>query len=284
MHKRIHLLLIILLLLSPIFLGSKGYASSKVSISLNAKHAVIMDADTGKIIYKKNAYSKCHNASITKLMTAIVALENNKNLNKKVSISNHASASKKIGVSIDSNAGERYYLKDMIHAMLISSACDCSIAVAEATSGSESKFVKKMNKKAKKLGCKKTKFSTASGLWNGKDHYTTSYDLALITKYAYSKKTIRKILSKKSYSFKSVSGRKRYVENTNELLKSKKYKCIGKTGTGKTAKYCFAGVYEYKGHTYIFNVLGCKDEDNRWSDSKKLIDVCRKYTNKLKNE
>lgn len=255
-------------------------AASKVHPSIKGKHAIIMDADTGKIIYKKNAYSKCHNASTTKLMTAVVALEENKNLNKKIKISKYASST--IGVSINSRAGEKYYLKDMVNAMLIRSACDCAIAVAEGTCGNEKKFVKKMNKKCKEIGCKHTMFSTASGLRNGNAHYTTSYDLALITRYAYANKTIRKILSKKSYSFKSVSGRKCCVKNTNELLKSKKYKCVGKTGTGETAKYCFTGVYTYKKHTYVFNVLGSTNEEERWNDARKLIDACISYTDNLK--
>lgn len=276
---RYQFLFIIYIIVLLLLFSENISAASKVSVSIKAKHAIIMDADTGKVIYKKNAYGKCHNASTTKLMTAIVALENNKKLNKKIKISKNAARFDSQFASINSKSGERYYFKDLLNAMLISSACDCAVAVAEGTSGSESRFVKKMNKKAKEIGCKHTKFSNASGVWSEKKHYTTAYDLALITQYAYSKKTIRKILTKRSYSFKSVSGKICYVETTNELLKSKKYRCIGKTGTGKTAKYCFAGVYNYKSHTYIIDVLGSGSEAERWSDVKKLIDTCRSYTN-----
>lgn len=278
-RTNIKLLPILSLMCVLLFLPANVSAASKVKLSLSCKHAVIMDADTGKIIYKKKAYSKCHNASTTKLMTAIVAVENNKKLNKKVRITNNAvkTGGKDLGIY----SGEKYYLKDLLNAMLITSACDCSVAVAEGTSGNVKKFVKKMNKKAKKLGCKKTRFSTPSGLYTKSSHYTTAYDMSLITIYAYNNKTIRKMLSRKKYTFKSISGKKRSVETTNELLGSKNYKCIGKTGTGKTAKYCFTGIYKYKGHRYVVTALGSPDEDDRWSDIKKMIKACRSYTNEL---
>lgn len=249
--------------------------NSSGSISLSGKYAVIMDGETGEIIYKKNAKTKCHNASTTKLMTAIVAVEENDDLKKKVKISGNAAGTD--GVKLGMNAGEKYYMKDMISAMLILSACDCAVAVAEGTSGSVDKFMKLTNKKVKELGCKNTRFGTPSGLRSSKTHYTTAYDLALITKYAYDNDTIRKMLKKKSYSFKSAKGRKRSVKTTNFLLDSKKYYCVGKTGSGWTAKYCFAGVYTYKKHPYVITVLGSSGEYGRWSDTKKLIDYCRSY-------
>ena len=156
-------------------------------------------------------------------------------------------------------------------------ACDCAMAIAEGTSGSADRFMKTMNKKVKKIGCKHTKFATPSGLRSIKEHYTTAYDLSLITKRAYENDTIRKMLKKQIYSFKSLSGRKRTIRSTNELLNSKKNYCIGKTGSGWTAHYCFTGVYTYKGHTYVITTLGSTSEWGRWSDARKMMEACRSY-------
>lgn len=128
--------------------GISTHAESKSSfsdLSLNGKYAVILDGETGEVLYKKNAKTKCHNASTTKLMTAITAVEENANLKKKVKISGHAAGQN--GVKLGMYAGEKYYMKDLISAMLIISACDCADAVAEGTSGSVDKFMKVMNKK-----------------------------------------------------------------------------------------------------------------------------------------
>ena len=255
-------------------------SSSKISLSLSGKRAVIMDMDSGKVLYSKNAKTKCHNASTTKLMTAIVAVEKNKSLNKKVTISGNAAGAD--GVSLSFGRGSRYRMKDLLHGMLLPSANDCAVAIAEGTSGSVNKFMKEVNKKAKKLGCKKTHFGTPNGLRSSKTHYTTAYDLALIMKYAYENTTIRKILQKKKYSFKSLSGRRHTVTTTNRLLSSKNYYCVGKTGNGWTAKYCFTGVYTYKGHSYVIVTLGSSQEGGRFSDAKKMIAVCKSHAKKVR--
>ncbi len=248
--------------------------TSKISLSLSGKRAIIMDLDSGKVLYKKNANIKCHNASTTKLMTAIVAVEKNKSLKKKIRISSNANSV--TGVRLGMSTGDSYYLWDLLHAMLLPSANDCAIAVAEGTSGSVDKFMKEVNKKAKKIGCKNTYFGTPNGLRSSKTHYTTAYDLALIMRYAYNNGTIRKILKKKSYSFKSIGGRYHSVTSTNHLLGSKDYYCIGKTGSGWTAKYCFAGVYTYKGHSYVIVTLGSSGDGERFHDARKMISACKK--------
>ena len=268
----------ILILVTLFFQTIDAHAKSKSTfsdLSLNGKYAVILDGETGEILYKKNEKTKCHNASTTKMMTAITAVEENTSLKKKVKISSHAASQD--GVKLGMHAGEKYYMKDLISAMLILSACDCADAVAEGTSGSVNKFMKVMNKKVKRMGCKNTKFGTPSGLRSSNPHYTTAYDLALITKYAYDNDALRKILKKSTYSFKSVGGRKRSVKSSNYLLDSKKYYCVGKTGSGWTAHYCFTGVYTYKGHSYVITTLGSMSESGRWSDARKMMDACRKY-------
>ncbi len=270
------LLTAILIAAMLITTSAPAYAktSSKISLSLNGKRAIIMDMDTEEVLYSKNAKKKCHNASTTKLMTAIVAVEKNKSLNKKVKISRNVASTDGAGISLA--RGSRYRMKDLLHGMLIPSANDCAVAVAEGTSGSVDKFMKEVNKKVKKIGCKNTRFGTPSGLRSSKKHYTTAYDLALIMKYAYQNTTIRKILQKKRYSFKSTGGKYHSVTSTNHLLNSKAYYCVGKTGTGGTAKYCFTGVYTYKGHSYVIVTLGSSGDGARFRDARKMISACKK--------
>lgn len=275
--KKISKILLTAILIAAITITTSApvYAktSSKISLSLNGRRAIIMDMDTEKVLYSKNAKTKCHNASTTKLMTAVVAVEKNKSLNKKVTISGNAAGED--GVVVSLVRGSRYSMKDLLHGMLIPSANDCAVAVAEGTSGSVDKFMKDVNKKVKEIGCKSTHFGTPNGLRSSKPHYTTAYDLALIMKYAYQNDTIRKILQKKSYSFQSSSGRRHSVKSTNHLLGSRDYYCVGKTGSGWTAKYCFAGVYTYKGHSYVIVTLGSAGDGERFNDARKMISVCK---------
>ena len=168
-------------------------------------------------------------------------------------------------------------MKELLRAMLIMSANDASVAVAEGSGGSVNRFLRKMNAKAKKIGCKNTHFATVNGLHTDKKHYTTAYDMALIVKYAYSNAEIRKILKKRSYTVKSTNGKKKKIKSTNILLNSKKYYCVGKTGTGSVARYCFAGAYTHKDHHYVLVTFGCDKDADRWTDVKRMINACRKY-------
>lgn len=253
--------------------------SSFANLSLTGQRAVVMDLDSGKLLYKKNANVRCHNASTTKVATAIVAVENNKSLKKKIRISGNASGvgSSSDTVKLGMRTGDVYYLEDLLHAMLLKSANDTAVAIAEGTSGSEARFMKQVNKKMKKIGCKNTVFGSSNGLRSSNTHYTTAKDLALIMGYAYQNDTIRGIMEKKSYSFKSVSGRYHTVSNTNALLSSKDYYCIGKTGNGWTAKYCYMGVYTYKGHSYVLVTLGNSSDGGKWGDAKKMMAACKKH-------
>ncbi len=282
-RRLLAILLMCIMTLSVFYPVQAKSSTSKIKLSLTGKSAVIMDIDSGKLLYSKNANVKRHNASTTKLATAIVAVEQNKSLKKKIKISSNVG---KIGsdadiVKLGMRTGDSYYLKDLLHAMLLKSANDTAVAIAEGTSGSEARFMKQVNKKMKKIGCRKTVFGTPSGLRSSKTHYTTAKDLALITRYAYQNDTIRSILKKKTYSFKSLGGRKHTVSSTNILLKNKDYYCIGKTGNGDTAKYCYTGVYTYKGHSYVIVSLGNATDGGKWNDAKKMIAECKKHAKEM---
>ncbi len=284
MNKIVSKLFFVLLLLGTLvgFQGNTVDAKKDMPIddlSITGKYAIIMDMDTEEILYRKNANTKCENASTTKLLTAIVAVENNSSLSKKIKIS--AKASNTMAVKIYMNRGDWYSLNDLLHATLIRSANDCAVAIAEGTSGSVKQFMKDMNQRAKEIGCKNTHFGTPNGLYTTKTHHTTASDLAKITKYAYNNATIRKIMKKKKYTFKSKKGKVHKVESTNLLLKNEKYYCVGKTGSGTVAKYCFAGVFTYEGRSFVLITLGNKMEKGRWKDTKKMIRACKKYAREV---
>ena len=260
----------VIVVLSPI----PVFARNKISVSVDAKRAIIMDMETEEVLYGKHIREKCENASTTKLLTAITAVEKT-SLKKKVRISGNVIRTEPTCYRF--RQGDTYYMKELLHAMLIMSANDAAVAVAEGSSGSVNRFLKQANAKAKKMGCKDTHFATVNGLHTDQRHYTTAYDMAKITKYAYGIPQLRNIMKKSGYTVKSTTGRKKKVESTNVLLKSKKFYCVGKTGTGSVARYCFAGVYTYRKHPYVLVVFGCSKEENRWKDIKHMINACRKY-------
>ena len=148
--------------------------------------------------------------------------------------------------------------------------------------GSEKTFAKMMNKKAKELECENTHFKNPHGL-DAKDHYSTARDLAEIARYGMKNKTFRKIVSTKSYQFRTKKKNRKYtVSSTDQLLGNTKGICGVKTGTTGDAGCCFVGAYKYNGKTYITVVLGAPYDYWRWEDTKQLIGYIKKYVRILK--
>lgn len=168
-------------------------------------------------------------------------------------------------------------MRNLFNSILVKSDNGSAVAIGESISGSTSKFAKKMNRRAKDLGCKNTHFVNPHGLPN-KKHYSTGYDLALMTKHALKEKYFREVIKKKSYSFKTLKKKSKVrIRTTNKLLGKVKGVRGGKTGTTRAAGYCYVGTYKYDGKTYITVVLGSKKDKYRWSDTKKLISYIKKY-------
>ena len=238
--------------------------------NLSSDCALLINANTGKVVYAKNENVRHANASTTKIMTCILALENCK-LNEKVTFSPYA-------VSIEpsklyANAGEVFYLKDLLYSLMLPSHNDTAVAIAEHVSGSTAKFVDLMNKKAAAIGCTNTHFATPNGLDFGYDHYTTASDLAKIARYAIKRNMFRKLISTGYYSFSNLNtGRTYYIGTTNALLGNLPGVQGMKTGYTNKAGYCFVGLsYSQKGNTYISVVLGGSSSASRWEDSRRLL-------------
>ncbi len=254
--------------------GALLYSGAKISISADC--AVLINAKTGEILYDKNGTTKHANASTTKIMTCILALENSK-LKTKVTASANAAAQEPTKIYL--HQGEVFYMKDLLYGLMLPSGNDAAVAIAEHISGSTKAFAKLMNKKAKEIGCTSTHFVTPNGLDAGLNHYTTAQDLAKIAAYAYKNSTFRKIIRTQTYSFTSLSGYSYYLTTTNALLGNMSGVTGMKTGYTNKAGYCFVGSVKSKGgDTYIAVVLGGSTSESRWSDARKLLN----YAYKLK--
>ena len=238
--------------------------------NLSSDCALLINANTGKVVYAKNENVRHANASTTKIMTCILALENCK-LNEKVTFSPYAASIEPS--KLYANAGEVFYLKDLLYSLMLPSHNDTAVAIAEHVSGSTTKFVDLMNKKAAAIGCTNTHFATPNGLDFGYDHYTTASDLAKIARYAIKRNMFRKLISTGYYSFSNLNtGRTYYIGTTNALLGNLPGVQGMKTGYTNKAGYCFVGLsYSQKGNTYISVVLGGSSSASRWEDSRRLL-------------
>ncbi len=242
---------------------------SHADLSISADCAILVDASSGKVLFAKNADLMHANASTTKIMTAILALEKSK-LTDVVKISSYAASQEPTKLYM--TVGDSFYMKDMLYSLMLPSHNDTAVAIAEHVGGTADKFVSMMNAKAKSLGCTSTKFATPNGLDAGYTHYTTARDLAKIARYAWKKDLFRTIVGTSYYSFTSLGGRSYGVSTTNALLNNLAGVVGMKTGYTNKAGYCFVGAVKAKsGKTYISVVLGASSSSERWTDSATLL-------------
>ena len=192
-----------------------------------SKSSIVMDIDSKRILYKNNINEKRLIASTTKIMTAVVALENG-NLNDTYKAKDEIL--KMYGTSIYLEYNEKMKLKDLLYGLLLRSGNDAAVVIANNVSKNEKEFVGLMNKKAKEIGMKNTIFRNCHGLDEETKNYSTAYDMALLSSYAYNKfKIYRKITKTKVYE--TTTKNKSYLWiNRNKLLKSYKYCTGGKNG------------------------------------------------------
>lgn len=194
-------------------LNTLEVSSNTNSVKLSSKYGIVFDRTSKTVLFEKNAYDKTAMASTTKIMTAIIAIEN-ANLTDIVKISKKAAntGGSTLGIYTDS----QMTLESLLYGLLLRSGNDCAVAIAEYLGGDVEGFAKMMNKKAEKLNLKNTNFVTPHGL-DAPNHYTTAYDLALLTDYALKNKTFTKIVSTKSTQI-SLRNSTKFIHNTHELL------------------------------------------------------------------
>ncbi len=250
--------------------------------------AVLMDADTGRVLFEKDGYTIRANASTTKIMTCILAIESGR-LDELVTVSKYAASMPDVQLNV--KAGEMYLLKDLLYSLMLESHNDVAVAIAEHISGDVKSFAKLMNDKAKELGCNNTNFITPNGLDASEEtldgmkiHGTTARDLAKIMAYCIKNETFLEITQTASYTFSDrtvdeqgnqrVGSRKYTVNNKNAFLHMMEGVLSGKTGFTGDAGYCYVGALKNNGRTYTIALLGCGWPNNKtykWADSKKLF-------------
>ena len=210
-----------------------------IPFKVNASY-IVMDKNSSRVLEGNNIHEKRLIASTTKIMSAIIALEN-KDINEKVKIDKDVL--KAYGSSIYIEVGEELTLKDLLYGLMLRSGNDAAIEIANYVSGSMEEFVKLMNQKTIEIGMKDTIFINNHGLENdkGEGNISTAYDMALLMRYAMNNETFRSIVKTKKY--KCVSSYKTYIwNNKNKLLDSYKYTIGGKTGYTKKAKRTLVSV------------------------------------------
>ena len=203
------------------------------ALSDTSKSSIVMDVDSGRILYQKNSHEKRLIASTTKIMTFLVAVEN-MDVNKKIVVGDEVL--KMYGTNTYIEVGEEISIKDLLYGLILRSGNDTAVVIAK-NYGSEKEFVKMMNKTAKKIGMKDTTFNNPHGLDEETKNISTAYDMALLSRYTYNKSSLyRKITNTYKYSLKT--NLKSYLwYNRNKFLKEYKYAIGGKTGyTPKASK------------------------------------------------
>jgi D-alanyl-D-alanine carboxypeptidase (penicillin-binding protein 5/6) len=235
--------------------------------TVHSRAAVVMDASTGNLLYAKNPDLRCPPASTTKLMTAIVAIENLP-LTHVVTISKNASqvSPHKAGFK----EGDKVTVEELLYAALLGSANDAAVALAEAVAGTEEKFAALMNKKASLIGARDTQFINANGL-PGPGQYITASDLSKIMNYALNYPKLKQIINTRVAEISTEKGRSIFLRNTNRLLWSEEGQVGGKTGYTRTARHCFVCVSERENDTVVVALLGSPSRSDLWRESGLLI-------------
>jgi serine-type D-Ala-D-Ala carboxypeptidase (penicillin-binding protein 5/6) len=240
---------------------------------LTARAAVLMDAATGKILYQKEPDLRLPPASTTKIMTAILTLESGRSFQETLPVSKEATrvpASK-----LYLRPGQSVSIQELLYGIMLASANDASMVLAEGIAGSVERFAELMTKKAHDIGATNSNFTNPHGL-TAADHYSSAKDLAIIFRYAMKNATFREIVQTKFSSVsttavlrKKVVPRRISVRNHNRLLWNFDGALGGKTGYTHAAQKCFVGAVQRNGTTLIVAILGARDQ---WGDTKHLLE------------
>ena len=265
-----------ILIQNPAAAAETGQQEEKEKLSLNARAAVLMDADSGRILYGKNETMAFPMASTTKIMTLIVALEHNEP-DQIVMASAGASAMPEVRLGV--HEGERYRMEDLYYAMMLESFNDAAVMIAEGTVGSVENFAELMNEKAISLGCTQTYFITPNGLDAADEkgvHSSTAEDMAKIMRYAIDNEDFLKITQTADYSFTDCDRKRSFgVHNKNVLLTMMDGVLSGKTGYTADAGYCYVCAVKKDDRTFIVALLGSgwpPHKGYKWSDVQTLLD------------
>jgi len=238
---------------------------------LSAKSALSYDFTTERMLFSKNSEEKLPFASLTKIMTAIIALEHSKSNDNYTVTQDDLVGEDSMGLSV----GEVLSLKDLLYGMILHSGNDAAETIATNFPGGRSSFIEAMNEKALSIGLKNTHFTNPTGLEGDGDQHTTAYDLLVMTRYALENfQTFREVVSTFDYNISQNAYHKEYdLENETNLLTSYPGVKGVKTGYTPQAGLCLVTYLEYKDHKIIAVLLG---SDNRREEMKEILDYSLK--------
>lgn len=247
---------------------------------LYAQSAVLMDADSGRVLFEKNGMEQRPMASTTKILTCILVLEK-AGLEETAEVSQNAASQPKVHLGV--RAGEKYYVQDILYSLMLESHNDAAVILAEHVGGSVEGFAALMNEKAKEIGCTDSHFITPNGLDaedEGGVHSTTAADLARIMRYCITlspkKAEFLEITRTSSRAFSDVEGKRSFsCVNHNAFLGMMDGALSGKTGFTGKAGYCYVGALTRDGKTFIVALLACGWPNNKtykWKDTRKLME------------
>lgn len=249
-----------------VILATVGAASASEP-KVTAKSAVIMDARTGEVFWSKNPDQRRAPASTTKIVTTMLALESGR-LDESFAVSSRAQ--KQVPSKLYLRKGQKLTLRDLTYSLMLKSANDGAVVVAEGLGGSVEAFAKQMTARAKKTGATRTTFRNPSGLTHSQ-HLSTARDLGMIMRAALDVPGFRKVAGTKARKISVRSSKVRTVSlnNKNRLVHGYFASVIGKTGYTRAAGKCFAGAATFEGREVIVVIMGSKD---LWGDTKKMIE------------
>ena len=261
-RKKVILGFIIIFLLLTIF------PRNSIAIGVSAKTAILIEQESGRILYEKEAHKKMRIASITKIMTAILAIESGK-MDEMVTVSEKAVQAE--GSAVYLQKGEKIKLEDLVYGLMLRSGNDAAVAIAEHVGGSLEGFVVMMNQKAQEIGMTNTEFANPHGLDDHENHFSTAYDMAILTQYAMKNESYRKISGTETHRAPNPNEKwERVWGNKNKLLTNLyKYTTGGKTGYTVRAKRTLVSTASKDGFSTIAVTL---NDPNDWQDHMNLHD------------
>ncbi|GAM13813.1 D-alanyl-D-alanine carboxypeptidase family protein [Mesobacillus selenatarsenatis] len=243
--------------------------TAQASVSVSARSAVLIEQESGRVLFEKDAHRVSRIASITKIMTAILAIESGK-LDEKVKVSEKAVRAE--GSSIYLKPGEKIRLEDLVYGLMLRSGNDAAVAIAEHVGGSLDGFAYLMNEKAQQIGMENTHFANPHGLDDHEDHVSTAYDMAILTRYAMKNEIYKEISGTKIHRAPNPTETwDRVWKNKNRLLTEKyKYSTGGKTGYTKRAKRTLVSTAKKDDFELIAVTLNAPDD---WNDHIQMFET-----------
>ncbi|MGF7030403.1 D-alanyl-D-alanine carboxypeptidase (penicillin-binding protein 5/6) [Paenibacillus mucilaginosus] len=272
---------LLLMLALPAALAEEGKGAAQVDLAPNATSAVIIDADTGTVIFEKNKDAKLPPASITKIMTMLLTMEaldaGKLKMDDKVPTSEYAASMG--GSQIFLEPGEEMTVQDMLKGIAMASGNDASVAMAEKIAGSEEAFVRMMNERAEQLGMKNTKFVNPNGL-PAEGHVSSAYDIALMSRELLKHEEITKFTGQYQDYLRKDTPKPFWLVNTNKLVRFYNGADGLKTGYTSEAKFCLSATAKRDNLRVISVVMGEPDTKTRNAEVTRLFDYSfSQYTN-----